>query len=292
MAVDLLDLPPLEAIEAKPTVAKATPSLPAVAVAKPVKRAGPTKKAIAQYREAVLKAVESGTPISKEAVIFPAYRTVEICIADFKLYRSRLQSKHCLDVVVGELEKKAVAAEEVARQVKPWRERTFTGAQWEILQASGVLAAPPQEALAAQQARFAVQEAKQNAIQHLRETSDPELSRQISELSATAQEIRGSMTARQQGILNIDSRIVEQRQLVDAIIRGDDLVSIIGPVHRSRGEENAKARRKLDMLQNELQLKPQAVADQAADAARLAELQAEIGKLEAKRLDPRQMKWA
>jgi hypothetical protein len=50
----------------------------------------------------------------------------------------------------------------------------------------------------------------------LHETADPELARQVSELTATAQEIRNTMNSRQQRLLNIDQQITQQRAIVDA----------------------------------------------------------------------------
>lgn len=300
MSTDLLDfdLPdldakPVEAVQPHPTQATPVAAKPiaAPAVAKAAKRTGPTKKAIAQYREAVQRAVESGATIAKE-LVFAAYRTAEICTVDFKMYRGRLQAQHALDVTVPDLEKKAAEAEKLAAASVPFEKRTMTFEQWELLRPRLAFSMKTDEAIAAQQARQAVSEARQAALQHLRETSDPELSRQISELAATASSIRGTMTARQQGILNIEAAIAKQRELVDAIIRGDDLVEIIGPVHKSRREENADARRKLDYLLDQAQQKPQAEIDQAADQQRLTEIAAEIGKLEQARLDPRRMKWA
>ncbi len=299
MSTDLLDLPDLEATPveaAQPHPAQATPVAakpitPTPAVAKPAKRAGPTKKAIAQYREAVQRAVESGATIAKE-LVFAAYKTVEICNTDFKTYRNRLQAKHALAVTVPELERKAAEAEKVAAAIIPYEKRTMTFAEWEALRPRILFSRRTDEDLAAQQARQVVSEARQAALQHLRETSDPELARQISELAATASSIRGTMAQRQKGILNIDAAIAKQREMVDAIIRGDDLVEIIGPVHKSRREENDIARRKLDYLLDQAQGKPQAEIDQAADQQRLAEIAAEISKLEQARLDPRRMRWA
>ncbi len=295
MSTDLLDLD-LPAVVADPAEAKPAEANPAAAKlatqatqATPGRR-GPTKKAVQQYREAVLRAVESGAPIAR-TLIFNARLTEEICKLDFTMYRRRLQAKHSLDVGVPELEKQAAAAEELAKQTKPWAERTFTGAQWQALQASGMLTMPPPEHQKAQQARQFVQMARQEAIQSLRETADPELARQVSELTATAQEIRGTMKSRLK-ILSIDQAIAKQREVVDSIIRGDDLSQVVGPVHDSRAEENGKARRRLDHLLDLAGQKPQAVADQAADQQRLTEIQAEIGKLEQARLDPRRMKWA
>ena len=210
--VNLLDLPDLsepvakpiraETIEPLPLVAQPAvvqPTTPAVAKsAVPARRPGPTKKAIAQYREAVLRAVESGATITRQ-LVFDARLTVEICKADFTMYRTRLQAKHSLDVEVPALEKKAAEAERVAREAVPFEKRTMTFAEWEAFRPRILFSRRTDEDLAAEQARNFAQQVRQEALRNLRETSDPELGRQISELTATAQEIKGTMTARQKG---------------------------------------------------------------------------------------------
>jgi hypothetical protein len=300
----IVDVPAAPA-PAAPAAVVTTPAVtaPATAVAKPAatptpgrlgtpgRRSGPTKKAVKEYRDSIFPAVESGKPIRRE-LIFDARLTEEICRQDFTTYRKRLQTKHSLDVVVPEMEKKAADLEKIAAEALPWLDRTYTGREWELLRASGTTLMPPPETIAARQSRANAQQAEHGAIQFLKDTCDPELNRQIGELQQTAQEIKNTMQKREKGILTIDARIARQRALVDAIIRGDDLVAIIGPKHDSRREENEKARAKLDMLLDQAAQKPQAEIDHAADKQRMAEIAAEIGKLEETKLDPRKMKWA
>ncbi len=262
--------------------------------------AGPKPSAIQRYREAVFAAVDNGRDDIDLATLADGWKLLLDFQADLKVYRSRLAAAGDLDKRVPELHAVANRLAEVAaapaavgsRHVSDYPTvRDLLYALNECARHATAGAVSP-EKLAASQAAAEVGRVRHAATALLRETADPAIGRQIGELFTQVASLDAAIHGRQE-ILNVGSEITRCEAKISQYAADDRTFNAEPAATRrvSSTELYLRERKHLEELRVLASQRPDALAENEADAARIVELWAQINALELRRLEPQNMQW-
>lgn len=265
----------------------------------------PSPEALEQYRQHVFSAVENGMPM-QAATLDAAWKLQTDFESDCRTYERRLAARRVLDIDGPELHRQADALDEEARQIaavatvpvkdspliQEYEDRTL-GELWAAIQPSILAATPGYRLPQALKARELRNDASSNAGQAkmlLERTADPTIARQISDLMAEAQSVRGSIEKRT-AILDIEDRVRAQHGVVEWLAAGK-----LPPGWTPRGDRSIRSlyvaeRRKLNELRRLALQKGAAEQANQRDQATLAALNRKIAELVAQRQEARRMVW-
>ncbi len=261
---------------------------------------GPTSEAIDKYRRMVFDAADNGRDDIDPAILEGAWKLTLDATADSKIYRSRLAASEDLNTRVPKLQAEArrladVAAAGARIGTRPVSDfptvRELLVALNETAAYATAGAVSPQK-LAASQAANEVSTVRQAALTLLRETADRALGQQIGELFTQVASLDGAIRGRQE-ILDVESKITECESRITRYA-ADDREFFAEPAETRRvssREMYLKARRQLEQLRGLASQRPNALAANAADQARIVELRQQIAGLERQRLEPKNMRW-
>jgi hypothetical protein len=246
---------------------------------------GPTKKALASYREMIQTAEPLDTAISRNA-----WKSDGDAIIDRHTWEQRSAADYSLRVRVLELqaelrEAQQTALAEQAIAARPAKDFPTVGELLAAIEQAIVERAPGHVTpgrIRVRELQESLADERRTAIHTLRSTSGKDTARKIQDLTSQADDLRGTIASYQK-LADLEGEIERQSTLCD------DLAASRNEKDRLKHRE---ARARLAELCSLRPTVPAALAAMNESQAALAERLTKISALEESRLDPKNQVWS
>ncbi len=245
--------------------------------------------ALSAYKAAVQRAVE-GDDAPPDAELLASVGKLRVEYeADVRTLRRRVEARRMLDETVPRLEQEAARLEAEAAAVQrgdvPLTSISTVGELADALERFALAKSGQHpEKLAAHEARRNASSAATSAHEVLVSTSCPKLTAEIADLRQQVQRLETAIASRPTMEL-LESKIAEQRQLVEAIAEGRAPVEYVNDP-RPMKEILTGTKLGLKNLESERERVARDAQQTERDRATIRELHSRIGALEARRRDP------